>query len=173
MPESQYMNSLAHHLPKENGEYHGIIILKITNYLHFAYSSSTFTKYSSNLSPFLSTRWHQLACQAVFPMSTLKETVRVTRKTTAWQGWSESLTLWFSLKQDKGGADQCKPRGYVFLCKASWGFQLCWMMQHRIVSCILEDSILSGYYPIDDAMYHIAGSLYSSSSLSIKQYFEK
>ena len=51
------------------------------------------------------------------------------------------------------------------------GVKLCGMMQHRIVSCILADSILSGYYPIDDAMYHIAGSLYSSSPLRIKQYF--
>ena len=62
-------------------------------------------------------------------------------------------------------------QGLRISLQSKLGVKLCGMMQHRIVSCILEDSILSGYYPIDDAMYHIAGSLYSSSPLRIKQYF--
>ena len=62
-------------------------------------------------------------------------------------------------------------QGLRISLQSKLGVKLCGMMQHRIVSCILEESILSGYYPIDDAMYHIAGSLYSSSPLRIKQYF--
>ena len=61
------------------GHYRAIIILRFRNYLHFAYSSSTFITYSPNLSPFLSTISHHLACQDVFPMAgktvTLSETV--------------------------------------------------------------------------------------------------
>ena len=60
------------------GHYRAIIILRLRNYLHFAYSSSTFITYSPNLSPFLSTISHHLACQDVFPMAgktvTLSET---------------------------------------------------------------------------------------------------
>ena len=62
-------------------------------------------------------------------------------------------------------------QGLRISLQSKLGVKLCGMMQHRIVSCILEDSILSGYYPMYDAMYHIAGSLYSSSPLRIKQYF--
>ena len=49
--------------------YRAIIILRFRNYLHFAYSSSAFITYSPNLSPFLSTIPHHLACQDVFPMA--------------------------------------------------------------------------------------------------------
>ena len=48
--------------------YCGIITLRFRNYLHFAYSSSNFTTYSPNLSPFFSTTSYHLACQDVFPM---------------------------------------------------------------------------------------------------------
>ena len=51
------------------GHYRAIIILRLRNYLHFAYSSSTFITYSPNLSPFLWTISHHLACQDVFPMA--------------------------------------------------------------------------------------------------------
>ena len=61
-----------------NGYYRGIITLRFRKYLHFAYSSSTFITYSPNLSPFLSTISHHLACQDVFPIArktvTLSET---------------------------------------------------------------------------------------------------
>ena len=60
---------------------------KSTNYLHFTYSSSFFTRYSSYLSPFWSSICSQLVCQLVFPMATTRE--------PRWcQNWSQTCIAW-------------------------------------------------------------------------------
>ena len=92
MPASQYRNFSLHHFHK--GYYRGIITLRFWNYLHFAYSSSTFTTYSPNLSPFLSTTSYHLASQDVFPMFTSKETLREVRKTVTLSETGAGRHIW-------------------------------------------------------------------------------